>query len=180
VPDPRFRYHPDPIATGSAERSDAVCSLCHRARGTRYRGPVYGRRPEVLCLHCIYSGDASLLLGTDGMPAQFTDTWGAPGDVPQAVVEVLTRRTPGFTGWQQERWLYHCADATAFLGPVGRAELNAYPEALAMLDNDCRNLGWSREDTDKLLSHLDRATGPTAYLFRCLHCGAHLAYWDSG
>jgi uncharacterized protein CbrC (UPF0167 family) len=38
---PRFRYHPDPIATGSVVPSDATCALCSEARGYIYTGPVH-------------------------------------------------------------------------------------------------------------------------------------------
>ncbi|MCP4306259.1 MAG: CbrC family protein [bacterium] len=38
---PSFRYHPDPIATGSIRPSDeAVCRRCSRNRGFIYVGPV--------------------------------------------------------------------------------------------------------------------------------------------
>ncbi|MCU9953286.1 CbrC family protein [Burkholderia pyrrocinia] len=30
---PAFRYHPDPLATGSVIRSDARCMCCGDARG---------------------------------------------------------------------------------------------------------------------------------------------------
>jgi uncharacterized protein CbrC (UPF0167 family) len=59
---------------------------------------------------------ARRLARPDG-PAEFTDVGvGVPNDVPQAVLEEVSQRTPGFLGWQQERWLYHCSDAAAFLG----------------------------------------------------------------
>ena len=94
------------------------------------------------------------------------------------VVEEITRRTPGFTGWQQESWLYHCGDGAAFLGPAGYAELERYPDALDMIREDLRRFGWSASETEGFLRQLDRAGEPTAYLFRCLHCGSYLASWD--
>ncbi|OIJ65019.1 hypothetical protein WN71_025805 [Streptomyces mangrovisoli] len=60
----------------------------------------------------------------------FSDAVDVPDDVPWSVVEEITRRTPGFAGWQQEAWLYHCGDGAAFLGPAGYSELEAHPEAL--------------------------------------------------
>ncbi|MFE0530443.1 CbrC family protein [Micromonospora parva] len=42
------------------------------------------------------------------MPAEFSDSVCAPDGVPHHVIEEITRRTPGFTRWQQESWLYHC------------------------------------------------------------------------
>jgi uncharacterized protein CbrC (UPF0167 family) len=190
VTEPVFRYHPDPLATGSAVRIQHECSVCGQLRQIRYRGPIYGRQPESLCLHCIYSGEASRALGvvaaaTDGsdildMPAEFSDAVDVPDDVPHHVIEEITRRTPGFTGWQQESWLYHCGDGAAFLGPAGYRDVEPHPDALNMLRASHRQLGWSPGETEEFLHRLDRNGEPTAYLFQCLHCGTHLASWDIG
>ncbi|WP_374104965.1 CbrC family protein [Streptomyces sp. RT42] len=51
VAEPTFRYHPDPLATGSAVLTDHVCSVCGMDRQIRYQGPVYGQQPDSLCLH---------------------------------------------------------------------------------------------------------------------------------
>ncbi|MFI6267236.1 CbrC family protein [Micromonospora sp. NPDC051006] len=182
--EPVFRYHPDPVATGSAVRTDHVCGVCGYQRHVRYEGPVYGKQPGGLCLLCIHSGQAAATLGTAaleaGMNAQFSDAVDVPDDVPFDVVEEVTQRTPGFHGWQQPSWLYHCGDGAAFLGPAGYSELEAHADALDMVREKCRQLGWSPQDTDVLLHQLDRAGEPTAYLFQCLHCGAYLASWDIG
>ena len=176
-----FRYHPDPVATGSAVSTDAACSLCGTPRGIRYKGPVYGSQTGSLCLHCIASGEAAERLGTAGVgPAMFSDAMGVPDDVPASVVDEVTMRTPGFSGWQQDRWLYHCADAAAFLGGAGYAELAPHPDALASLREDCERLGWPARQVEKFLPSLSKHGQPSAYLFRCLHCGTHLAYWDIG
>jgi len=188
VSEPSFRYHPDPIASGSAVREDHVCSVCGLAREVRYHGPVYGAQPTSLCLHCIHSGQASLTLGitarsVDGTdyldtPADFSDSADVPDDVPMAIVEEITRRTPGFTGWQDPYWLYHCADGTAFLGPAGYNDLEQHPDALEMIREDLRQLRWPADESERFLRRMDRIGEPTAYLFRCLHCGVHLASWD--
>ncbi|OKJ68835.1 hypothetical protein AMK31_37505 [Streptomyces sp. TSRI0107] len=187
VAEPTFRYHPDPLATGSAVRTDHVCSVCGVHRQIRYRGPIYGRQPDSLCLHCIHSGAASSALSVSAggdedfdMLAVFSDAVDVPDGVPLPVVEEITRRTPGFAGWQQGSWLYHCDDGAAFLGPAGYHELEAYPEALAMLRIDHQRYGWAPSETEHFLRALDRAGEPTAYLFRCLHCGTGLASWDVG
>lgn len=190
VTEPVFRYHPDPVKTGSAARIEHRCSACGRLRQVRYQGPVYGRQPQSLCLHCINDGTASRVLGIAAsavdasdaldMPAEFSDAVDVPDDVPAHVIEEITRRTPGFRGWQQESWLYHCGDGAAFLGPAGHNDLEPYPDAVDMLRADHRELGWSPEETEEFLRRLDRDGEPTAYLFQCLHCGAHLASWDIG
>ncbi|MER7338575.1 CbrC family protein [Streptomyces sp. NPDC000075] len=185
VAEPTFRYHPDPLATGSAVPTEHVCSVCGVRQQIRYQGPVYGRQPDSLCLHCIHSGAASLALSVSGggdgdsdMAAMFSDAVDVPDDVPLSVVEEITRRTPGFAGWQQETWLYHCGDGAAFLGPAGYRELEAHPEALTMLREDRRRHGWAPADIEQFLRGLDRTGEPTAYLFRCLHCNTSLASWD--
>jgi uncharacterized protein CbrC (UPF0167 family) len=137
-------------------------------------GPVYGadELTDSLCPWCIEDGTAA-----QRSDAVFTDTgWGVPEDVPSEVFEVLERRTPGFIGWQQEHWLYHCGDAAAFLGPVGLSELRGHPDAVEMLRQEWEDSGEDSDGWEPYLTALDREGGSTAYLFRCLRCGAHLAY----
>jgi len=130
---PVFRYHADPIATGSIVSSPKVCRRCDRRRGYIYAGPVYGEGDgeldEAFCPWCIADGSAAT-----EFDAEFTDPDGV-GDhgswdaVPPDVVDEVSRRTPGFSGWQQERWWTHCADAAVFLGRAGRREPEAVPPA---------------------------------------------------
>jgi uncharacterized protein CbrC (UPF0167 family) len=49
-----------------------------------------------------------------------------PTDVPREVLEQIARRTPGFSGWQQEHWLYHCGDGAAFEGADDDGDEAAY------------------------------------------------------
>lgn len=178
---PTFRYHPDPVATGSAVPSQEPCDLCGRPAVLKYQGSIYGRQARVLCLRCIADGTAAARLGDpDGRPAEFTDVgWGVPKDVPPTVVEEVSQRTPGFIGWQQERWLYHCADAAAFLGLVGWNDMKELPDAVASLRAELAELGIDVPEADEQISLLRRDGDFTGYLFRCLHCGVHLAYSDA-
>jgi uncharacterized protein CbrC (UPF0167 family) len=109
---PDFPYHPDPVATGSVEESAAVCLNCGRVRGFIYTGPVYATDEiEPLCPWCIADGSAAARFD-----ASFTDVAELPDDVPAEAIVRVMRRTPGFSGWQQEHWLFHCGDGAAFLG----------------------------------------------------------------
>jgi uncharacterized protein CbrC (UPF0167 family) len=139
-------------------------------------GPGVRRRgAERLVLPwCIADGSAA-----ESHDAEFTDVGvGVPDDVPAEVVETIARRTPGFTAWQQARWLYHCGDGAAFFGLAGWKELQQHPDALDMLRRDADDYGWSPADLDRYLESLDKDGEPTAYLFRCTRCGTHLAYSD--
>ena len=111
---PIFPYHPDPLATGSVVESEAACAACGRARGYLYGGPVFAEEEQAFCPWCIADGTAAA-----AFDAEFTDVADAPADVPAEVLEAIAQRTPGFSGWQQERWLYHCGDGAAYLGSEG-------------------------------------------------------------
>lgn len=116
----------------------------------------------------------------DGSQAEFTDVgWGMPDDVPKAVLERISQRTPGFISWQQEHWLYHCADAAAFLGRVGWDDVRHLPDALASLRAELAQLGVDASAADEQVAAMHRDGDLTGYLFRCLHCGTHLAYSDA-
>jgi len=172
---PEFPYHPDPVATGCVEKSDATCLSCEQARGLIYTGPVYAVEELVdcLCPWCIADGSAAARFN-----AAFTDHLPVYGNVSEAVVAAVTTRTPGFGGWQQEHWAYHCADGAAFLGRAGWPELQRRPDALEALRREHDGLGWTPELVEEYLTELDKDGSPCAYLFRCRHCGTHLAYSD--
>jgi uncharacterized protein CbrC (UPF0167 family) len=176
---PAFRYHPDPIATGSVKRSDAACKACGRARGLIYAALVYGGEEdydEAICPWCIAEGTAHEKLGVE-----FTDPGGIGGygrweRVPTAVIEEVAYRTPGFNGWQGERWFTHCGDAAEFLAIVGSSGLEALgAEAVEAIHQES---GYEGEEWDLYFRALDRGGGPAAYIFRCRHCGKLGGYSD--
>jgi hypothetical protein len=131
---------------------------------------------ERVCPWCIADGTAHEKFDTE-----FTDAAGIGGyreweRVPEKIVQEIAFRTPGFSGWQQERWFTHCADGAEFLGPMGRKELeDAGPKAIAAVKQEA---GLQNEEWEHYFQALDRNTGPTAYLFRCRHCGALGGYSD--
>jgi uncharacterized protein CbrC (UPF0167 family) len=174
---PTFRYHPDPIATGSVVASETRCRCCRRASGYVYTGPVYAEEEldGEICPWCIADGRAH-----ERFDAEFTDSAGVGGgswpEAPAAVVEEVAYRTPGFQGWQQEQWAVCCGDAAAFVGRAGRVELETrYPDAIADVRRDA---AMSDADWDAWYAQLDAEAAPTAYVFRCLLCGRHTGYSD--
>lgn len=173
---PQFRYHPDPVGTGSIVADEVSCVSCEQRRPYTYTGPVYAEEElnEAICPWCIADGSAA-----SRFDATFTDAmWAVPDDVPEDVTEEVLCRTPGFTGWLQEEWLHHCGDAAAFLGPVGASEVADLPDALDALRNEYRGYDWPADKIEEFILTLDRNGLATAYLFRCLSCGVHLAYAD--
>lgn len=167
---PSFRYHPDPLASGSIVRSEATCRCCGQARGYIYQGPVYAEADldAALCPWCIGDGSAQRRLG-----ATFVDVEAFPDDVPAASIAEITERTPGYDSWQGEVWPACCGDACAFLGPAGIAEIRRDHRELegTVMSHIVYDMGISGGAARRLLEALDRDAGPTAVLFRCLACG---------
>jgi uncharacterized protein CbrC (UPF0167 family) len=175
---PRFRYHPDPVATGSVERSEAVCRVCGVARGYIYTGPTFGEEDldDAVCPWCIADGSAAARFSVEFVDPAGIGDYGRWPRVPQEVVVEISTRTPSFNGWQQERWWTHCGDGAEFLGMAGRTELETrWPEAIpAIRDDAAVGKNW-----DEYFARLSKDGSPTAYVFRCRHCGSLGGYTDT-
>lgn len=179
MPLPHFKYHPDPVATGHIEESEIECACCGKVRGYVYTGPVYGEGDYDgrICPWCIADGSAHERLG-----ASFTDEVGVGGgglwdEVPQETVEEVAYRTPGFCGWQQEKWWTHCGDAAMFIGRAGHKELEELGPAAIEAIRESTGLDAGPEWEQFLLA-LDKEGSPTAYMFRCPKCGLLGGYQD--
>jgi uncharacterized protein len=173
---PAFRYHPDPVKSGSVIASDKSCRVCGENRGYIYTGPVYSEEEldEEICPWCIADGSAH-----DEFDATFVDDLAFSDDLPIAVAEEITERTPGFNSWQPEQWPCCCGDGTAFLQPAGIKELRQEQELEGIaMGYIVHEMGISGGAARRLLDSLDRDKGPTAYLFRCLQCNRHHLYID--
>ena len=175
---PAFKYHPDPLATGSIEVSQHTCLACSRVRGFIYKGQTYAKEEliDAICPWCISDGTAHLKFDAEFVDPEGIGDYGTWESVANEIIEEVAFRTPGFTGWQQERWFTHCADAAEFLGPVGHAELCNYGgEAIKAIKEE---IGFEGDEWNEYFQSLDRKGEPTAYLFRCRHCGAYGGYSD--
>jgi uncharacterized protein len=174
---PTFRYHPDPIASGSVVASDVQCLCCNERRGFIYAGPAYCKAEleEAICPWCIANGSAHRKFD-----ASFVDEACFPADIPPNIVEEVCFRTPSFIAWQQEKWLTCCSDAAAFLEPAGHADIRArYPQLEgALMMYVVHEIGISGSAATRFLAALDRDQGPTAYVFSCRHCDNKPVYVD--
>ncbi len=176
---PTFAYHPDPLATGAVVASDTACVCCRQQRGYVYAASVYAIEEYVdcICPWCIADGSAASTLD-----CTFTDHDGIGGygsweSVPMAVMDAVATRNPGFHGWQQEQWWTHCGDAAQFLGRAGHVELTStWPGALPAIR---ANAGIEDDGAwEAFLRVLSADGSPTAYVFRCSHCGVLGGYQD--
>lgn len=175
-PLPTFRFHPDPLATGSCEVRPVDCLACEQERPVTYVGPVFAveELDEELCPWCIADGTAARLFGASFTDAGWDDDSGVSDDDATEVLE----RTPGYAGWQQEVWLHHCGSPALYLGRAGADRLAEHPDAVAAVRTE---RGWPDGPDagfDAYLAALTPDGSPTAYLFRCAVCGGHLARTD--
>jgi uncharacterized protein len=174
---PIFKYHRDPIQSGSIVESKKACECCGEARGCIYTGPVYCEEDldDAICPWCIADGSASRKFG-----ATFVDEAALPDDLTEAVVEEVARRTPGYNAWQGERWFSCCKDAMTFLEPIGVRELRErYREQeYSVVGNVVYDLHMSGGAAIRILESLQRDSGPTAYVFQCSHCGNYQTFVD--
>jgi uncharacterized protein len=167
---PEFRYHPDPLASGSVVASEASCTCCGQARGYIYAGPVYAEDDlTALCPWCIADGSAH-----EKCDATFFDEESCDEDIPARIIEEICERTPGYATWQQGAWPVCCGDATAFVTPLGSAEIRAKHPSMEglLMSYIVHDMLVSGGAATRLLNALHIDKGPTAYLFRCLHCEA--------
>ena len=174
---PSFRYHPDPLASGSIVASDRKCRCCRKARGFIYTGPVYAEDDlkDALCPWCIADGSAGRKFD-----ATFFDADAVGDEVPETAVLEICERTPGYDSWQGGHWPGCCGDAARYLAPVGHAELQTQYRAWegSVLSHIIYDLSISGGAATRLLQSLRRDEGPTAYLFECHGCGRHHVHVD--
>ncbi len=142
-----------------------------------YVGPVYAvdELHGTVCPWCIADGSVHEMFD-----AECTDSDGIGGGIwPVASADVIAEvafRTPGFSGWQQERWAVCCGDAAAYLGTAGQEEIvTRFPDAIPDLRRESEMSG---SDWESWFAEMDASGSPVAYIFRCLHCGRHTGYSD--
>ena len=166
---PTFKYHPDPVRSGSVSKSDATCKCCKKARGYIYDGPVYAEDEldSVICPWCIADGSAA-----NKFDATFVDSEAFADGIPQAAMDEIMERTPGYAAWQSEAWPICCDDATAYIEPLGIKEIRKSYRDIEynFLTHIIYNMQISGGAATRMLESLNRENGPTAFLFRCLKC----------
>ena len=137
---PYFKYHPDPISTGSIKKSNRTCESCEEQRGFIYTGSFYSKHSlNDICPWCIASGfaadkyDGSFISQIDlvqvidtrepkrGMSKFFLSLFSVNGSNSDKSLranwrEELFYRTPGFSSYQEEIWLSCCDTPCEFRG----------------------------------------------------------------
>lgn len=163
---PTFRYHPDPLSTGSVKVGNAVCDCCGKARGFQYAASFYclqSPRP-ILCPWCIATGEAA-----EKYDGQFSDDGPLEEDeIASEIVDEVCKRTPGYISWQQDVWMAHCEDACEFHGDAEPTELSQLGGE--ELEDHLLREGLQQQDWDWLVSTYQKGGDAAVYKFVCRHC----------
>ena len=170
---PKFKYHPDPVATGAfTEEKNSICQCCGKETDLVYKSPFYSvERVSCLCPECIADGSAAKKFN-----GAFQDEYSVDEVSDSFKLDELVHRTPGYQGWQQEYWVAHCDDYCAFIAYVGWDELvemgidkeieETYKDGVS---------GWPLKEVKEYMYNGGDFQG---YLFRCLHCGKYVLHVD--
>lgn len=163
---PDFKYHPDPIGTGSIEKSENECLCCGVKRGYIYTASVYSvlDLDDSICPWCIADGSAA-----KKFDASFTDDANLfNAGIPTAIILEVTSRTPGYISWQSEYWESHCEDACEFHGDASKDDIKELDsEAISRLSD---NLGLDESDWKSFYKQYSTGGDPAIYKFKCRHC----------
>jgi uncharacterized protein CbrC (UPF0167 family) len=172
---PAFRYHPDPVRSGSVEKSTVSCKCCGCERGFVYVGPVYAEADDLddaLCPWCIADGSAAAKFD-----AYFNNVGEIADKVPAEVQEEVEKRTPGFITLQEGEWRACCGDAAAYLMRASEKDLlsREFPRSRsALMMQMITEEGIPSAEAGEFVMTLTQDSGHSAYMFRCLKCGKFL------
>ncbi|EFH84468.1 CbrC family protein [Ktedonobacter racemifer] len=164
---PTFKYHPDPLATGTIRRQQTSCPVCQQIRAYVYVGPFYAEENvEGICPWCIKDGSAA-----QTYHGQFTDLIDCDWrEFAPEYLNELHHRTPGYRSWQSEVWLSHHNDFCAFVGYVGWKEIQPFAEEVA---EDLAKMKALYGFSQAQLERWNTGGSIQGYLFQCVVCGKY-------
>ncbi len=169
----KFKYHPDPLGTDAFKNDKTVlCSCCGLATDVYYDKWFYSSNLDYeydvnFCPKCIASGKAVERFGGE---FQLSDNVDDVSD-PEKLDELL-HRTPGSPDYQGY-WVAHCGDYCAYVGAIDGEELEEsefFEEIRETYREDIIALDF--EDFVQDAEHC------TIHLYKCLHCGKHIAMME--
>ncbi len=164
---PQFKYHPNLYLSDMVTFETNVCNCCGK-KVHAYISHMHTRfKVTCICLDCVASGKAA-----EKFDGYFNED-DSPVKSPEKNDE-LCKRTPGYYSWQQEKWLNCCNDHCAYLGRVGKADLDdlgIYQEVVAECE---KREVWVNE----LIDDMTPDGWVNGHLFQCLHCGKYHLHVD--
>lgn len=162
---PKFKYHPDPVATGAVKRSRKKCCCCGQARGYICTVTMYSEQDvNPVCPWCVANGKAA-----EKFDGEFVDSQALKDKrLSRRIVREVSRCTPGYHSWQEPLWNTCCKDACEFHGSPSRDELVGLSKG--GLKKLSRTTGLSVEELEPYIEHYNPGDCIEFYKFVCRHC----------
>lgn len=180
-----------------ADRADAPCRSCRSP--VPFPESLKTKKQILVCYDCLRAGRGAMTKSTEFGTVTWQQafegvTLGAPGlqadqfeivpidldedwygvRVPSEHLWELLR-TPSFSNWQEERWLFCCRQPMAYVGSWRQAleahqpdDPRAFFEPLLDPDDEAKEWVWERLETGQV----------SLYVYRCRNCGGFRATWD--
>lgn len=180
-------------AVDADDRKDALCAKC----GSNISFPPNSSEELLVCYTCLREGKAAFTQDTEIGMVRWQDavagiTHGRPGlrrtdfelipgesegwlraKVPVDVLMELTR-TPSYTTWQGEQWLFCCRKPMTFLGAWDSDDFNRNAQG----GNGRSLFEQIVEDQQPRMWEYGIGGGVCVYVFRCASCARLRAHWD--
>jgi len=172
---PKFKYHTDPLKTGSIELKETDCPVCGKHSNYCYEGPFYSiETVEGICPNCIADGSAAKKYN-----GEFTTTDECDVDNDEYKDELI-HRTPSFYSVQQDHWMSHCGDYCEFIAKIGQVSnigINEFLKNIISEDIEevTKLLDIKKEELEEFMKKNGYIEG---YLFKCQKCGKMRLYVD--
>lgn len=162
---PKFKYHPDPLGTGSIEASEEACECCGKETGYIYASILYAEEEvEFICPWCIADGSAA-----KKYEGTFIDDYPLiNAGLCEEVISEVCERTPGYNSWQQEQWQSHCNDACEFHGDAEKEDLQALSGE--QLESFLTKELIKPDFWENIIVGYQKGGSPAVYKFKCRKC----------
>ena len=129
------------------------------------------------CSWCIARGAEPEKFDAELVDSAGVGDYGSWEAVPESVLQEVAFRTPGLSGWQQQRGWTHCGDAAQFIGLAGADDVARNGQTT--LEHLRADLEWDAgEQFDSYVRSLDAEGQPTQYLLKCPRCREVGGYSD--
>ncbi len=168
---PEFICYPGAYRDGVFKEEPGECECCGKEVPYVYTGVLYSEIEEgTLCPWCVASGAAAMKY--DGFFNEIS------GHAPEERDELVCKRTPKFTSWQDISWATHCDDAAIFRGTQESPKdwkrfRQESPDAKLEIDE---NYDYTYDDPEEIGKNLNGSF--IVHLFQCAHCGTYILSCD--
>lgn len=170
---PEFPYMPHAYKIDIITKKRHVCDCCEKTVTHIYDGGLYSvHEVTYLCPWCIASGAAAMKYN-----GTFNEFY---VHVSPDIDDIVSRRTPAISGWQDVQWETCCNDAMLYLEAIGTKKALEKYRGNAAFENEIHDFEPFPE-FDQLQTELpDKGQSSLlVHVFQCRHCGKYKLNFDA-